>query len=71
MALCLSPAALLGTGLNRFLPFLVIDLMCSIIDVVRAENRDGLKHFLAADGIQTEIYYPVPLHIQRCFEETG
>ena len=39
--------------------------------VVRAENRDGLKHFLAADGIQSEIYYPVPLHIQRCFDSLG
>jgi dTDP-4-amino-4,6-dideoxygalactose transaminase len=39
--------------------------------VVRAENRDGLKHFLAAHGVQSEIYYPVPLHLQRCFESLG
>ncbi|HEY7167394.1 MAG TPA: DegT/DnrJ/EryC1/StrS family aminotransferase [Candidatus Binatia bacterium] len=39
--------------------------------VVRAENRDELKTFLAAHGIQTEIYYPVPLHLQRCFENLG
>ena len=39
--------------------------------VIRAERRDELKQHLAERGIQTLVYYPLPLHLQPCFEHLG
>ncbi|MBI4529761.1 MAG: DegT/DnrJ/EryC1/StrS family aminotransferase [Deltaproteobacteria bacterium] len=39
--------------------------------VVRVSRRDELKQYLTAHGIQTEIHYPLPLHLQPCFAYLG
>jgi len=38
---------------------------------IRAKRRDGLKSFLAAAGIPSEIYYPLCLHLQKAFSSFG
>ncbi len=37
--------------------------------VVIAENRDELKQYLKDHGVETEIYYPRPMHLQECFAD--
>jgi dTDP-4-amino-4,6-dideoxygalactose transaminase len=39
--------------------------------VIRVPRRDELRAFLSAARVGTEIYYPVPLHRQRCFDYLG
>jgi len=39
--------------------------------VIRAQRRDELRKFLIDRGIGSEVFYPVPLHRQKCFDYLG
>jgi dTDP-4-amino-4,6-dideoxygalactose transaminase len=39
--------------------------------VARFPDRDRLRRFLREKGVQTEVYYPIPLHLQDCFGDLG
>jgi dTDP-4-amino-4,6-dideoxygalactose transaminase len=39
--------------------------------VVRVPDRNALHAHLAAAGVGTEVYYPMPLHLQACFSALG
>jgi dTDP-4-amino-4,6-dideoxygalactose transaminase len=38
---------------------------------LRVKSRNQLQEFLKSAGVPSEVYYPVPLHIQECFRDLG
>jgi dTDP-4-amino-4,6-dideoxygalactose transaminase len=39
--------------------------------IIRVAKRDELRQFLTDNNIGTEVYYPVPFHLQECFLNLG
>ena len=39
--------------------------------VIKVDQRDELREYLTSQGVGTSIYYPIPLHLQRCFSYLG
>ena len=38
---------------------------------IRCKNRDKLEEFLHAKGIGTNKHYPIPIHMQKCYQDFG
>ena len=38
---------------------------------IRVQKRDELRTYLKDKGIGTEVYYPIPLHLQGCYRDLG
>jgi dTDP-4-amino-4,6-dideoxygalactose transaminase len=56
-----TPVAAWGRGAHVYNQY--------VIDV--SERRDELRRFLAEREIGTEVYYPIPFHLQECFASLG
>jgi len=39
--------------------------------IIRVPQRDRLRIYLNTQGVATEVYYPVPMHLQECFSYLG
>ena len=39
--------------------------------VVRSADRDGLQRQLQAEGVQTGLHYPIPVHLQEAWADLG
>jgi len=72
----LHHAGLTGTGAESTAPVTLLKTrprathICHQY-VVRVRYRDRLRTFLAERGVGSEIYYPVPLHLQKSFAYLG
>ena len=39
--------------------------------VIRTDDRDDLQRFMREKGVPSAIFYPMPLHLQKCFAYLG
>jgi dTDP-4-amino-4,6-dideoxygalactose transaminase len=59
------------TGLPIVLPTVVTNRHIFNQYVIRTSGRNELQAFLQKKGVGTEVYYPVPMHLQDCFAYLG
>ena len=41
------------------------------IYAIRTDDRDGLQRALHAEGMQTGLHYPIPVHLQKAHADLG
>lgn len=41
------------------------------IFAIRCNKRDKLQKYLLENGIETNIHYPIPIHLQKCYKDLG
>ncbi|GIU01294.1 aminotransferase [Sulfurovum sp. TSL6] len=59
-------------GKNMILPFVEKDVTSAWAQYsVRVQNRDEVQIKLKEHGIPTAVHYPMPVHLQECFEYLG
>lgn len=39
--------------------------------VIRCKERDKVKQYLLKNGIQTQVHYPIPVHKQKAYSDSG
>ena len=60
------------SGKNLILPFVDKNATSAWAQYsVRVKNRDNIQSSLKENGIPTAVHYPMPLHLQECFEYLG
>jgi dTDP-4-amino-4,6-dideoxygalactose transaminase len=60
-----------GTTFDVYIPKVTTDRHIFNQYVIRVADRDRLRSMLEQRGIGTEVYYPVPMHLQECFSYLG
>lgn len=58
-------------GLPIGLPAVVADRHVFNQYVIRVSRRNELQAYLQKNGVGTEVYYPIPMHLQECFAYLG
>ncbi len=60
-----------SNGVDLYLPKTAANRHIFNQYIIRSSRRDALKNAMEKAGIATEIYYPVPMHLQECFAYLG